>query len=152
MITKEQRAELRTVAEKYYPMGLTMLSVLDSLDAMEAERDSWKHQANEYSAYLQPLVMNVPYPQCEPVSHKWPGKRHVDGVSEGVEFLIARIAKLEAERDAAIQARDVLRKEVNAGRSYTDSIQDEDYDPDASRAYHEARVSTDAAKALGDNT
>jgi hypothetical protein len=75
------------------------------------QRDSWKESANEYSACLQPLVMDVLYKHCEPVSHGWPGKKHVEGIREGVDFLLdtittlrSQVARERAEDSRTIQA------------------------------------------------
>lgn len=76
----------------------------DEIERLRAERDSWKHCANEYAERLQPLIMDVLYKHCEPLSHKWPGKRHVDCIGEAVEFILSRLADAEKVVEAAREA------------------------------------------------
>lgn len=72
---------------------------------LQQERDQYKERFGEYATCLQDLCMTVLYEPCKPVSHKWPGRPHVDCIKEGVSHLIAENAKL---REVCTVARDAL--------------------------------------------
>lgn len=73
----------------------------DTIERLEKERDAWKQSANEYQECLQPLIMDVLYNHCKPVSYGWPGKKHVDGIREGVEFLLKKLTAARKVVEAA---------------------------------------------------
>ena len=61
---------------------------------------SFKERFDEYAECLQSLCMNRLYEICRPVSHGWPGKKHVNAITEAVDFLIQRIVELEGRINA----------------------------------------------------
>ena len=65
---------------------------------------------SEYQSCLQELCTARLYANCKPVSHGWLGKKHVDCIREGVEFLIARAEKAEAEVERLRAERDDDRR------------------------------------------
>jgi hypothetical protein len=64
---------------------------------MREAYDELKKPFCEYADCLQHLCMNVLYEPCRPVSHSWPGKRHIDTIREGVAFLLAENKRLRAQ-------------------------------------------------------
>lgn len=74
---------------------------------LKEERDELKAYFGEYAETLQDLTMNVMYKPCAPVSHSWPGKRHVECIREGVMELLQQLGSLKAENE---RLRPTVRK------------------------------------------
>lgn len=102
--TDEQLAQYRRNAEAWAESGEAanavgvsckvfahwMLAILARLDAAERDRREYKERWGEYADCLQTLCMEVLYEPCRPVSHSWPGRKHVDTIREGVMELLRR--------------------------------------------------------------
>lgn len=72
-----------------------------TIEVLKADCDAWKQLAGEYMDCLQTLCMTTLYEKCRPVSHKWPGRKHVDTIREGVAFLLKQNETLATELAAA---------------------------------------------------
>lgn len=68
-----------------------------ALAAKDAEIAELRAGFNEYSECLQDLCMRRLYEICRPVSHGWPGQKHVTTIRQAAEHLIARAERAEAE-------------------------------------------------------
>lgn len=69
---------------------LLVSHLLSKGNALAADRDEYRKLWSEYADCLQHLCMSTLYDACRPVSHRWPGMKHVDSIREGVAELLRR--------------------------------------------------------------
>lgn len=48
----------------------------------------------QYAGCLQNLLMGELYSRCEPISHSWPGRKHIEGIVEAVHYLTSQLDDL----------------------------------------------------------